>query len=137
MPSVLSAGAETTLRHGLSKPGLQDIVNAQKDKWPVSVYGKFTQKTNMATMRAALLDPELGFIIQVLDSESAQPNLNLPEVQDEGRVLERSDESQTTAVVDVNQPAEGVVIDSGEFVMLPGCCQGVTELWHCSLFPKR
>ena len=112
------------LRHGLSKPGLQDIVNAQKDKWPVPVYGKFTQKTNMATMRAALLDPELGFVIPVLDSESVQPNL--PEVQDEEQTLERSDESQTTALVEVNQPVEGVAIDSGEFIMLPGCCQWVT-----------
>jgi hypothetical protein len=50
-------------RQGLSKRALQGIVNAQKEKWPASAHGKFTSKTNMTTMCAALLNPEFGFTI--------------------------------------------------------------------------
>ncbi|KAH9180838.1 hypothetical protein EDB89DRAFT_2122493 [Lactarius sanguifluus] len=64
--------------HGLSKPALQHIVKSQKDKWPASVHGNFTQKT----MRAVLLGRELGFTIRV--SEPMQSNLL--EGQDEGQI---------------------------------------------------
>jgi hypothetical protein len=50
-------------RQGLSKKALQGIVNAQKEKWPASAHGRFTSKTKMTTMRAALLNPEFGFTI--------------------------------------------------------------------------
>jgi hypothetical protein len=52
-------------RDGLSKSALQDLVRAQNDKWPVVARGKFTQKTNMSTMRAVLLDRDLGFTIRI------------------------------------------------------------------------
>jgi hypothetical protein len=98
------------------KPSLQGFVNAQKDKWPTSVYGKFTQKTNMATMRVVLLDRELGFTFRISDSVQS----NLPEGQDEGQVKGSPDENQTMATASVDQPVDGVVIDSnkpGVFVL--------------------
>ncbi|KAH9024357.1 hypothetical protein EDB85DRAFT_2181664 [Lactarius pseudohatsudake] len=77
---------------GLSKPALQGIVGAQKDKWPASVHGKFTQKTNMATMRAALLDPEHGFTVQILEPVQSKG-------QDDGQIGRKPTQtSQTTAM---------------------------------------
>jgi len=40
------------------------LIKPQVSKWPVETHGKWTAKTNMATMRAVLLDESLGFIIR-------------------------------------------------------------------------
>lgn len=103
-------------RHGLSKSAaLQAIVKAQRDKWPTLVHGKFTSKTTMATMCAALLNQELGFTIHI--SEPVQSDH--PEGQDEGQVPGSPDEnpSQTVATESVDQPVEGVVTGSEEAVI--------------------
>jgi hypothetical protein len=44
---------------------LQNFVKTHREKWPTAVHGKFTEKTNMRTMRAVLLDRALGFTIRV------------------------------------------------------------------------
>ncbi|KAI9445666.1 hypothetical protein BJY52DRAFT_1315735 [Lactarius psammicola] len=60
----------------------------------------------MATMRAALLDQELGFTIRILDPVQS----DLPEGQDEGQVQGSPDGSlsQTTAAVSAGQTIEGL-----------------------------
>jgi hypothetical protein len=61
----------------------------------------------MATMRAALLDRELGFTIHVSESEQS----NLPEGQDEEEVRGSPNENQTMATVSADRPVEGVAIE--------------------------
>jgi hypothetical protein len=65
----------------------------------------------MATMRAALLDQELGFTIHVLESAQSQSNLPASEGQDEGQ--ESPGDNQTMAAVSADQLAEGVVVHQG------------------------
>ncbi|KAI9429710.1 hypothetical protein H4582DRAFT_2088586 [Lactarius indigo] len=90
--------------HGLSKPALQDIVVAQKDKWSASAHGKFTAKTNKTTMRAALLDPELGFTIGI--SEPVEPNLS------EGKDEEGTATVSEAAEIDSNEPDDRRAVPS-------------------------
>jgi hypothetical protein len=52
-------------RNGQSKKTLQEFVSRYKDKWPNAAHGKLTNKTNMKTLRAVLLDREHGFTIRV------------------------------------------------------------------------
>ena len=40
-------------------------MKAHREKWPTAVHGKFTEKTNMRTMCAVLLDRALGFTIHI------------------------------------------------------------------------
>jgi hypothetical protein len=115
-------------RHGLSKPALQGIVNTQKDKWPTSALGKFTQKTTMATMRAAFLDQELGFTIRVLEPVQS----NLPDGHDEGQVQGSPNEnlSQTMAAASADRTVKVNLNKPGMFMLEYPTC-------HCSLSPFR
>ena len=101
-------------RHGLSKPALQGIVDTQKNKWPTSTLGRFTQKTTKATMRAALLNRELGFTIHTSESEPVQSHP--PEGHDEGQVrgIPNENPSQTMAAASTEQTVQGAVIDSNK-----------------------
>lgn len=101
-------------RHGLSKPALQGIVNTQKDKWPTLTLGRFTQKTTKATIRAALLDRELGFTIHTSKSEPVQSHP--PEGHDEGQVQgsPNDNSSQTLAAASTDQTVQGAAIDLNE-----------------------
>ena len=52
-------------RNGQSKKTLQEFVSRHKDKWSNAAHGKLTNKTNMKTLRAVLLDREHGFTIHI------------------------------------------------------------------------
>ncbi|KAH9178191.1 hypothetical protein EDB89DRAFT_1152073 [Lactarius sanguifluus] len=90
--------------HGASKATLQQIIKRQKEKWPTLTLGKLSQKTNKATMCAALLDQELGFTVR---ARALEP---VPESQDEGRVQGSSDENPSTV--------EGVATANDRHVVL-------------------
>lgn len=49
----------------MTKGQLQKLVRSQKHKWPFGTQKKWTVKTNMATMRAALLDGRNGFTTRI------------------------------------------------------------------------
>ncbi|KAF8257787.1 hypothetical protein EI94DRAFT_1816931 [Lactarius quietus] len=95
--------------HGLKKSALQGIVHAQIDKWPSSVYGRYTSKTNMTTLRAALLNPEFGFTIQ---DDFNEPDDHRARSSDDQQGSPDNDQAVTATSAD--QPIQGAAADSNE-----------------------
>jgi hypothetical protein len=82
----------------MSKAALQDLIKACLDKWPIAAHGKFSQKTNMATMRAVLRDPELGFTIRVPST---------PDDRNQHSRVVFSQPSSPTEAIGTAQPQDG------------------------------
>ena len=96
-------------RNGQSKKTLQEFVSRHMDKWPNAAHGKFTNKTNMKTIRAVLLDREHGFTIRV----------PLPDASNTDTRVEGNAGAENVGDFPSTPPSSGVVFDSdkapGEF----------------------